>query len=68
MISYGKQSIDQSDIDTVVKVLNGDWLTQGPVVENFEKDLKILWCKICLCCLEWNRSSTSHSSCFRLEA
>ena len=35
MISYGKQSINQSDIDTVVKVLKGDWLTQGPAIEKF---------------------------------
>jgi len=40
LISYGKQSIDQSDIDAVVKVLKGDWLTQGPIVETFEGDLK----------------------------
>jgi len=40
MISYGKQSIDQTDIDAVVEVLNGDWLTQGPMVEKFENDLK----------------------------
>ena len=40
MISYGKQSIDQSDIDTVVEVLKGKWLTQGPAVEIFEKDLQ----------------------------
>ena len=40
MISYGKQFIDQSDIDAVVKVLKGDWLTQGPIVQKFENDLK----------------------------
>ena len=40
MISYGKQSIDQSDIDAVVEVLKRDWLTQGPAVETFENDLK----------------------------
>lgn len=39
-ISYGKQSIDQSDIDAVIKVLKGDWLTQGPAVETFEDDLQ----------------------------
>ena len=33
MISYGKQSIDQSDIDCVIEVLKSDWLTQGPAVE-----------------------------------
>ena len=40
MISYGKQSIDQGDIDAVVDVLKGDWLTQGPAVETFENDLQ----------------------------
>ena len=40
MISYGKQSIDQSDIDCVIEVLKSDWLTQGPAVELFESHLK----------------------------
>ena len=40
MISYGKQSIDQGDIDAAIRVLKGDWLTQGPAVKNFETDLK----------------------------
>ena len=40
MISYGKQSIDQSDIDAVISVLKADWLTQGPEVEAYEDKLK----------------------------
>jgi UDP-4-amino-4,6-dideoxy-N-acetyl-beta-L-altrosamine transaminase len=40
MISYGKQTIDQSDIDKVVEVLKSGWLSQGPAVATFEKDLK----------------------------
>jgi dTDP-4-amino-4,6-dideoxygalactose transaminase len=36
MISYGKQSIDQTDLDAVLEVLKGDWLTQGPAVEKFD--------------------------------
>ena len=39
MISYGKQAIDQSDVDAVIDVLNSDWLTQGPAVEIFENNL-----------------------------
>lgn len=35
-IPYGRQSINQSDIDNVVEVLNSDWLTQGPAIEVFE--------------------------------
>lgn len=37
--SYGKQTIEQDDIDAVVEVLKGDWLTQGPFVKKFEEDL-----------------------------
>ena len=39
MISYGKQSINQDDIDAVVDVLKSNFLTQGPKVEEFENDL-----------------------------
>jgi len=37
MISYGRQNINQSDIDAVVEVLKSDFLTQGPVVKIFEQ-------------------------------
>jgi len=37
MIPYGKQDINQSDIDAVVDVLKSDFLTQGPQVPLFEK-------------------------------
>jgi UDP-4-amino-4,6-dideoxy-N-acetyl-beta-L-altrosamine transaminase len=37
VISYGKQSINQSDIDSVVNVLKSDFLTQGPQIPLFEK-------------------------------
>jgi len=36
MIPYGRQDINQSDIDAVVNVLRSDFLTQGPVVPAFE--------------------------------
>ena len=37
-IRYGKQSIDQSDIDAVVEALSSDFLTQGPRVLEFENN------------------------------
>jgi UDP-4-amino-4,6-dideoxy-N-acetyl-beta-L-altrosamine transaminase len=37
MIPYGRQSLDQTDIDAVVAVLQSDWLTQGPTIERFEQ-------------------------------
>ena len=36
MIPYGRQEITQADIDAVVSVLRSDFLTQGPVVSQFE--------------------------------
>ena len=39
MIPYGRQSIDDDDIAAVVAVLRGDWLTQGPHVDEFEEAL-----------------------------
>ena len=37
MIPYGRQNINQEDIDAVVDVLKSDFLTQGPQVPLFEK-------------------------------
>ena len=39
MIPYGKQSINQHDIDAVVEVLKSDYLTQGPLVPKFEESI-----------------------------
>jgi len=39
MIPYGRQSIDQDDIDAVVQSLKSDWLTQGPALRRFETEL-----------------------------
>lgn len=36
MIPYGRQDITQADIDAVVAVLRSDFITQGPVIEQFE--------------------------------
>ncbi|MDY0268608.1 UDP-4-amino-4,6-dideoxy-N-acetyl-beta-L-altrosamine transaminase [Trichloromonas sp.] len=38
-ISYGRQSVDESDIEAVVAVLRSDWLTTGPLVERFERSV-----------------------------
>ena len=35
-IPYGRQNIDQNDIDAVVSTLQSDYLTQGPKVREFE--------------------------------
>ena len=40
MISYGRHDIDDEDIAAVVDVLRSEWLTTGPAVEAFERDLQ----------------------------
>ncbi|RCV93390.1 UDP-4-amino-4,6-dideoxy-N-acetyl-beta-L-altrosamine transaminase [Vreelandella rituensis] len=37
MIPYGRQDIQQADIDAVLEVLQSDFLTQGPMVPRFEQ-------------------------------
>jgi UDP-4-amino-4,6-dideoxy-N-acetyl-beta-L-altrosamine transaminase len=39
VIPYGRQDINDADIQAVVDVLQSDWLTQGPAVERFESAL-----------------------------
>ena len=36
IIPYGKQSLDESDYQSVLDALRSDWLTTGPYVEKFE--------------------------------
>lgn len=37
MIYYGKQNINEEDIQSVIDVLKSDFLTQGPAIEKFER-------------------------------
>ena len=40
MIPYGRQSINEDDIEAVVRALKGEFLTTGPLVELFEQKLE----------------------------
>ncbi|WP_420833189.1 UDP-4-amino-4,6-dideoxy-N-acetyl-beta-L-altrosamine transaminase [Pseudemcibacter aquimaris] len=40
MIPYGKQDINDDDINAVIDVLKSDFVTQGPKVPEFEQSLK----------------------------
>ena len=37
MLPYGRQCVDEEDIQSVVAVLRSGWLTTGPKVEEFER-------------------------------
>jgi len=37
LLPYGRQSVDEADIQAVIEVLRSDWLTTGPKVAEFEE-------------------------------
>lgn len=39
-LPYGRQYLDEDDIEAVTNVLRGDWLTTGPMVQKFEHKLQ----------------------------
>lgn len=66
MIPYGKQHIDQTDIDAVVEVLNSNWLTQGPKVPEFEKNVAS-YCSAQYAIAVNSATSALHLACLALE-
>lgn len=62
MIPYGRQSLDQADIDAVVAVLRSDWLTQGPTLERFEQAMA-LRCQADHAVAVCNATSALHIAC-----
>ena len=65
MIPYSRQLIDQKDIQSVVKVLKSDFLTQGPVVKKFEENL-VKFCKSKFATSVNSATSALHISCLAL--
>ncbi|GJM70177.1 hypothetical protein HMSSN036_23930 [Paenibacillus macerans] len=37
LLPYGQQWLDEQDIEAVVQVLRGDFITQGPAIQAFER-------------------------------
>ena len=37
VLPYGRQGVDETDIEAVIQVLYGDWLTTGPKIAEFEQ-------------------------------
>ena len=38
-LPYGRQHVTDDDIEAVTEVLRSDWLTQGPTITEFEREL-----------------------------
>jgi UDP-4-amino-4,6-dideoxy-N-acetyl-beta-L-altrosamine transaminase len=39
VLPYGRQCLEEDDFQAVLRVLKGDWLTQGPTIAEFEEAL-----------------------------
>ena len=65
MIPYGRQDINQQDIDSVVEVLKSDFLTQGPKVPEFEDSLKE-YCDVNYAVAVNSATSALHIACLAL--
>lgn len=65
MIPYGRQNINQDDIDSVVKVLKSDFLTQGPITPEFEKEVEN-YCNVNHAIAVINATSGLHLACLSL--
>jgi UDP-4-amino-4,6-dideoxy-N-acetyl-beta-L-altrosamine transaminase len=66
MIPYGRQDINNDDIDSVIEVLKSDFLTQGPIVPFFEEQVKNL-CGSKYAVASNSATSSLHAACHALE-
>ena len=66
IIPYGRQSISEADIEAVVKVLRSDYLTQGPVVPNFEHAIS-KYCNVQHAVAVNSATSALHIACLSLD-
>ena len=65
MIPYGKQDVNQADIDSVIGVLESDFLTQGPKVPLFEESISH-YCAVEHAVAVNSATSALHISCMAL--
>ncbi|WP_409523821.1 UDP-4-amino-4,6-dideoxy-N-acetyl-beta-L-altrosamine transaminase [Nitrincola sp. MINF-07-Sa-05] len=66
MIPYGRQDIQQEDIDAVIRVLKSDFLTQGPAVQDFEQALAN-YCDVPYAVAVNSATSALHLACLALD-
>ncbi len=66
VIPYGRQDINEADIEAVVACLKSDWLTQGPAVGVFEQEIAdYCQAKYAVACC--NATAALHLACLALE-
>jgi len=65
VIPYGRQNINQDDIDSIIDVLKSDFLTQGPKVPLFEKKISD-YCDVNYALAVNSATSALHVACLAL--
>lgn len=65
-IPYGRQDINQADIQQVIDVLQSDWLTQGPAINRFEK-IVADYCGVKYAVAVSSATAALHIACLSLE-
>jgi UDP-4-amino-4,6-dideoxy-N-acetyl-beta-L-altrosamine transaminase len=66
MLPYGRQQIDDDDIQAVIETLKSDFLTTGPCVEKFEQALcKATGAKYAVACA--NGTAALHLACLAID-
>lgn len=65
VIPYGRQNITEEDVQSTILALNGDYLTQGPTILNFEKSFsQYIGCKYSVAVS--NGTAALHLACLAL--
>ena len=65
LLNYGRHSIDNLDIDAVIKTLKSDFITQGPKIPLFENSIK-KYCGVKYGFAVNSATSALHISCLAL--
>ena len=66
MIPYGRQDINQDDIDAVIEVLSSEFITQGPLGPLFEKTVA-KYCGSQFAVATSSASAALHVACLALD-
>jgi UDP-4-amino-4,6-dideoxy-N-acetyl-beta-L-altrosamine transaminase len=65
MIPYGRQDISEEDIESVIKILRSELITQGPAVEEFESVVS-KYCSVDYAVATNSATSALHIACLAL--
>ncbi len=65
-IPYGRQNINEADIQAVIDVLKSDFITQGPAIERFEKAIAD-YCGVEYAIAVSNATAALHIACLALD-